>query len=290
MGKYCRGLVFLLVAVSMSACSTLRAPDDAVDGQNQTERTAQAPAGDAATDPGEAPTASAGGEPGPMAGGLPPELAFLEEEEDFENDPFETFNRRMYKFNSTLDKYVLKPVARGYDKIAPEFVRRGVGNFFRNLFEPTIIINGALQGKWRQSASDTARFVVNTTVGLLGLIDVASPIGLPRHEEDFGQTLGVWGAQEGPYLVLPFFGSRTVRDSFGLVADWYSDPLTYVRDSDIRWGTRSFGVVEYRAQLLGASSVLEQAAGDDEYLFVREAYRQRRRNLVYDGNVPPDKR
>jgi phospholipid-binding lipoprotein MlaA len=206
-----------------------------------------------------------------------------EDEED--NDPFEGFNRAVYKFNDYFDRAILKPVAKGYDFITPNFIKKGISNVFRNLFEPTVIINDVLQGKFKQSASDTGRFVVNSTVGLLGLFDVAKHLNMPAHNEDFGQTLGVWGVKDGPYLVLPFFGPSSIRDGVGLVADWETDPVTYIEDNTARWGTRALRFVDTRAQYLGASEILEQAA-DDEYVFRREAYRQRRRNLVYDGNPP----
>lgn len=205
------------------------------------------------------------------------------EEEGEAYDPLERLNRKIYSFNQVLDRTVLKPVAEVYQEYLPQVVRTGVGNFFRNLWEPTNILNSLLQGKIARAGNDTARFIANSTVGLLGLVDVATRWGLPRSNEDFGQTLGVWGTAEGPYLVLPFFGPRTLRDTVGFVADWYTDPVTYIEPDVTRWGIRGVYYVDERAQLLGASKVLEQA-GADEYLFVREAYRQRRKSLIADGN------
>lgn len=222
-----------------------------------------------------------------MAGAaLPSSPVAAPEEEDFDPDPFESYNRQVYRFNSALDRNIVKPVAKAYVKAVPDGVQRGIGNFFRNLGEPTVIVNDLLQGKFKQSLRDTGRFVVNSTVGLLGFMDIAKRWGWHKNAEDFGQTLAVWGAKESPYFVVPFFGPRTVRDTVGLVADWYTDPVTYVDDEPIRYGVRGLGVVDIRAQLLTASKVLEQAT-DDEYLFVREAYLQKRQQLIYDGNPPP---
>lgn len=229
----------------------------------------------------EAPTADAAG--GAALPGSP--LAEEAMDEDFDPDPFESYNRRIYGFNNAVDRAVVKPLAKLYAKGVPDGVQRGIGNFFRNLNEPTVIVNDLLQGKFKQSLQDTGRFVINTTVGILGFMDIAKRWGLPKHTEDFGQTLAVWGAKESPYFVMPFFGPRTVRDSVGLVADWYTDPVTYVDQEWTRYGVRAVGLMDTRAQLLTASKVLEQAT-DDEYLFVREAYLQKRQQLIYDGNVP----
>ena len=227
-------------------------------------------------DPRGAEPAADPGVPGP-----PPEVA---EEED-ENDPWEGINRKVFKFNAVVDKVLLKPVAKAYDKVMPDLAKKGVGNVFRNLGEPTVIVNDLLQGKFKQSLADTARFVANSTIGLLGLFDVATSMGLPRHQEDFGQTLAVWGVGDGPFVMLPFLGPRHLRDAGGFVADWYTDPVTYYDPEAERWGIRALGFIDTRAQLLTASSVLEQAT-DDEYLFLREAYRQKRLDLIHDGEVP----
>lgn len=215
---------------------------------------------------------------------IPPEerLPWEVEEAAEDTDPYESFNRKVYKFNSAVDRAVLKPLARGYDKLLPDVVQRRIGNFFRNLTEPTVAINNLLQGKVHDAFAVTARFLANSTLGIGGLFDVASKAGVPRQQEDFGQTLAVWGAEPGPYLVLPFLGPRTVRDSFGLVADWYTDPVTYIDNEPVRYGLRGLYLVDTRWQLMDASRVLEQAT-DDEYLFVREAYLQRRNNLIRDG-------
>lgn len=232
------------------------------------------------------PTAAAGGDaaaPADLAA-IPPEerLPWEMEEAAEDSDPYESFNRKVYRFNSAVDRAVLKPLARGYDRLLPDTVQRRIGNLFRNLAEPTVAINNLLQGKVHDAFAVTARFLANTTLGIGGLFDVASQAGVPRQQEDFGQTLAKWGAQPGPYIVLPFLGPRTVRDSFGLVADWYTDPVTYIDDESVRYSVRGLNLVDIRWQLMDASRVLEQAT-DDEYLFVREAYLQRRNNLIRDG-------
>jgi len=198
-------------------------------------------------------------------------------------------NRSINAFNVELDDYVLKPVARGYQLITPEPLDKGISNFFSNLDDVTVFINDLLQFKVIQGTSDFARFSVNSTVGIFGLFDVAKMIGLEKHNEDFGQTLGFWGVPTGPYLVLPFFGPSSLRDGPSMViVDWHTEPLHYEQDMVVRYGLYSLEVIDTRANLLHASSVLEKSS-TDSYLFIREAYLQRRRNLVYDGNPPePD--
>ena len=200
-------------------------------------------------------------------------------------DPLEGYNRAMYKFNDAVDTAVIKPVAKGYDAVVPDPISQGVSNFFSNLNDITVIINDLLQGKFYQAYKDTHRFVVNTTVGVGGIFDVASLSGLNKNNEDFGQTLGVWGADPGAYVVLPFFGPRNVRDTFGLIGDMFSDPVMYVEGDDARLAFVGTRVVDTRANLLKAEKVLDEAALD-EYSYVRDAYMQRRQNLVYDGNPP----
>ena len=201
------------------------------------------------------------------------------------DDPYEGYNRAMYKFNDTVDKAVLKPIAQGYDFIMPDPFQQGISNFFSNLDDITVVINDLLQGKFQQAFQDTGRFVLNTTVGVAGIFDVASLSGYTKNNEDFGQTLGVWGVESGPYVVLPFFGPSSVRDSFGLIGDHYSNPITYVEGPDARNAFYIADVVQSRASLLKAERVLDEAALD-EYSYLRDAYLQRRQNLVYDGNPP----
>jgi phospholipid-binding lipoprotein MlaA len=202
------------------------------------------------------------------------------------NDPFEGYNRAMYKFNDALDTAVIKPVAKGYDAVMPDPLSQGVSNFFSNLNDITVIINDLLQGKFNQAYRDTHRFVLNTTVGVAGIFDVASLSGYNKNNEDFGQTLGVWGAEPGAYIVLPFFGPRNVRDSFGLVGDILTDPVTYVEGNDARFALLGTRVIDTRAELLKAEKVLDEAVALDEYSYVRDAYLQHRQHLVYDGNPP----
>ncbi len=202
------------------------------------------------------------------------------------SDPFETYNRAVFKFNDQFDKFVLKPVAQGYSDVLPLPVRNSVTRFFNNLLAPTVIVNDLLQGKMERSASDTGRFVINSTVGLVGLFDPARRLGLRPHQADFGMTLGVWGTPAGPYIVWPFLGPSDLRDSFGLVADYYTYPVNYLNSGNERWGLRILNAVNTRANLLGTTSVLEQAGGSNLYSFVREAYFQQRLNLIYNGNPP----
>lgn len=204
-------------------------------------------------------------------------------------DPWEGMNRSVNAFNEELDEYILKPVARGYQAITPEPVDRGVSNFFSNLDDVTVIINDLLQLKVIQATSDLSRLVVNSTVGILGLFDVAELIGLEKHHEDFGQTLGYWGIPSGPYLVLPFFGPSTLRDGPSMIAvDWQTEPQFYENDKAIKYGLYALDFIDTRADLLRASSIVEKSS-TDSYLFIRESYLQRRRNLVYDGHPPEDK-
>lgn len=200
-------------------------------------------------------------------------------------DPLEDFNRAAYGFNDLLDRALLEPLARGYNYITPAPVNKGVTNFFNNLRDVRSALNNLLQFKIGRAFSDVGRVAINSTIGILGLMDVASNMNLPRYDEDFGQTLGVWGLGSGPYIVLPVFGPSSGRDGIGLVVDWFTDPLLYVDDNSVRHTLRGLDIVDTRADLLSASRVLEQAALDP-YAFIRDAYLQRRENLVYDGNPP----
>lgn len=214
------------------------------------------------------------------------------------NDPLERYNRSMYQFNDKVDKYVLKPVAQGYDAVMPNFVQKGVSNFFSNLDDVVVIANDLLQFKLGQMAADTGRFVVNSTVGVFGLIDWASDIGLEKHNEDFGQTLGCWGVPPGPYFVLPFLGPSTIRDTGGLVTDTYAfNPIPREVENDfpppsrdpesLVWNLTFLNAIDTRARLLKAEKILDEAALDP-YVFMREAWLQRRNNLVYDGKPPKE--
>jgi len=202
-------------------------------------------------------------------------------------DPFESYNRAMFSFNDTLDENIVKPVAAAYKDYVPSPVRSGISNFFNNLGDILVVLNDLLQGKFAQAGHDTLRFFVNTTFGLFGLFDVATYMELPKHHEDFGQTLAVWGVNDGPYLVLPFLGPSTLRDTAGLVVDAQADPIYEISDSEARLGTIALKAVDTRADLLGASKILDQAAFD-RYAFLRDAYLQRRKHLIHDGNPPQD--
>ena len=209
-------------------------------------------------------------------------------EERDPRDPFEGFNRGVYRFNEGFDDYVAKPVARGYVAAVHREIRGRVSNFFSNIGDLLIGINNFLQFKIEDGVNDWARFAFNSTFGLLGIHDVASEWGLEKHNEDFGQTFGRWGAPPGPYLILPFLGSSTVRDTAGTALDWTFAPLTEVRPIDLRNTLYGLYLVNTRADLLDASQLLQEAALD-RYVFQRDAYLQRRRSLIYDGSPPREK-
>jgi phospholipid-binding lipoprotein MlaA len=201
-------------------------------------------------------------------------------------DPWEVYNRHMFDINDRVDRAVFKPVAQAYEAVLPQDVRVCVNNMFLNLLEPVNAINNLLQGKPSEAMSDLCRLAVNSTVGLFGCFDVAAKAGAPRSNEDFGQTLGRWGLQPGPYFVLPLLGPSSVRDTFGRLFDFLgTDPLWYIQDIPVRNTLVGVRLVDTRASLLPAEKVLE-AAALDRYQFVRDAYLQLRRNLVYDGNPP----
>jgi phospholipid-binding lipoprotein MlaA len=202
------------------------------------------------------------------------------------SDPLEPLNRKVFQFNEAVDKAVTKPVAQGYRAVVPPPVRGGITNFFGNFRDVTTAVKNLLQLKVPRAASDLGRIAINSTLGILGFFDVASRLGLEKHDEDFGQTLGHWGAQPGPYLMLPLLGPSTARDTVGLVGDYFTDPEFYLFNSSpesyLVFGVR---VINLRANLLAVEGVLDQA-GLDRYAFLRDAYLQRRRNQVYDGNPP----
>ncbi|AMV43883.1 MULTISPECIES: VacJ family lipoprotein [Paraburkholderia] len=199
-------------------------------------------------------------------------------------DPIEGFNRTVFTFNDTLDKYALKPVAKGYVFVTPQPVRDSVTNFFSNIGDVYIAANNLLQLKIADGVSDIMRIVINTIFGVGGLFDVATLAKLPKHDNDLGLTLGHYGVPAGPYLVLPLFGPSTVRDGVGMVGNYFINPLTYVQPDSVSWALYGLNVVNTRANLLNASDVLEGAALD-KYSFVRNAYLQRRRYLLTGGNA-----
>ncbi|MFN0315929.1 MAG: VacJ family lipoprotein [Burkholderiales bacterium] len=201
-------------------------------------------------------------------------------------DPFEPLNRGVYKVNDALDRAILKPVAKGYRAVVPVPFRGGISNFLENLSDVPVALNGMLQGKFRQAASDGGRFIINSSVGILGIFDVATHLGLPRHDEDFGQTLGFWGLGSGPYLMLPLLGPSSVRDGSGLIVDYATTPATYAfEDGPQAWTALGVRVVDQRASLLDAERLLDEAALD-RYSFLRDVYLQRRERLVHDGQEP----
>lgn len=201
-------------------------------------------------------------------------------------DPYETVNRKVFAFNDTLDTYALKPAAKAYNAVLPSPVRTGVHNFFGNFSDAWSAVNQLLQGKPADAGTMTLRFLTNTTIGIVGIFDPATSLGLERKPEDLGLTLGHWGLEPGPYLVLPLFGSSDIRDGLALPADTYVGPALLVPSTWQKVGVDTVGVIDARAGLLGASQMLDELAFD-RYTFMRDAYITRRRSLVYDGN-PPD--
>jgi phospholipid-binding lipoprotein MlaA len=201
-------------------------------------------------------------------------------------DPLERWNRGVYKFNDTLDRGVVKPVARGYRKVLPRPVRTGISNFLDNLHTPTVMINDALQGKPKAALSDLGRFLLNSTAGLGGLLDPATLAGMPHNDEDFGQTLGKWGVHPGPFLEIPLLGPSDLRDAPAKIVDVYTYPPTYAKSPWVSYGIWGVYLVNTRAELLSLDDTIQQAF--DPYAFVRDAYLQHRAYLISDGKVSDD--
>ncbi|MFN3163750.1 MAG: VacJ family lipoprotein [Pseudohongiellaceae bacterium] len=197
------------------------------------------------------------------------------------SDPWRETNERIFAFNDFFDQLLVRPVANTYTVVLPRFARQGIGNFFSNLNDINVFVNDLLQLKLDAALSDSGRFFINSTLGVVGFVDVASGMGLRKNEEDFGQTLGVWGIQSGPYVVLPVFGSSNVRDSFGLVLDTLFNPIQYHDDSEVRLGLFVLQETDTRASLLS----MDELVTGNRYLFFREAYVQRREYLVNDGQI-----
>ena len=202
-------------------------------------------------------------------------------------DPLQPFNRAMFTFNDVVDRAVFRPLAVGYRAVLPQRVRNGVNNFFNNLRAPTTLLNDILQGKPQRAQETINRFLVNSTIGLLGFVDIATSIGFPKHQEDYGQTLAVWGVPSGPYIVLPLLGPSTLRDAVGKVPEFYiADPLWKPDDTAVtiaRFGVRA---VDIRSRLLDLDRVIKMQV--DPYLFFRETYLQNRQRAILDGG-PPDR-
>ncbi len=210
-----------------------------------------------------------------------------------QNDPWTGWNRGTQTFNDNLDKAILKPMAKGYQWITPEFVDEGITNFFSNINDIGVTFNDLLQFKLTQSGMDASRFLINTTAGVAGFIDVAKMIDLPKHREDFGQTLGFWGVPSGNYLVLPFFGPSSPRDTVGLVGDALFNPLTYVSViggaavNAATAGSRVLDVTDRRANLMTTEKIVDEGAVD-RYDFIKNSYEQNRDYLIHDGNPPEE--
>jgi phospholipid-binding lipoprotein MlaA len=196
-------------------------------------------------------------------------------------DPLEAINRPIFAFNNGLDRYVMKPVAQGYDFIMPDFAQRGVGNFFANLYDASSAFNAVLQWRWDGAAQGGGRFLVNSTVGLLGVFDVATPMGISPYRTDFGHTLALWGVDSGPYLMVPLLGPRTLRSGTGTVVDGYTSVPTYISNVPLRNSIFGLELVDGRARLLTADELIS----GDKYIFVRDAYLQQREMFVNDGVV-----
>lgn len=202
-------------------------------------------------------------------------------------DPFEGFNRAMFAVNEGLDTVAVKPIAQAYDFVTPLPVRAGVGDFFSNILDVRNVLNNTLQGKLSDAGVDLGRLLINSTIGIFGLFDVASELGLDKHDEDFGQTLAVWGWEDSSFLFWPLVGPKTVRDTGGLIVDIYTDPTRYTVEKSVatRNSLIALRFVDVRASLLPSDKVVDEAALD-KYAYVRDAYLQRRRNQIFDGAPP----
>lgn len=203
---------------------------------------------------------------------------------DADVDPWEGFNRTVFAFNDRLDTYALKPLARGYQFVTPRIAQDGVHDFFNNLEEVKNLANNLLQAKFHSAGVDTSRFLLNSTIGLVGLVDVATPMGLQRSDEDFGQTLGHWGVRSGPYLVLPFLGPSTLRDAPAMLPDAYANPVRYIADVPTRNSLYGVSIIDGRAQYLKAEKLIT----GDKYNFIRSVYLQNREFRIQGGNVADD--
>lgn len=201
-----------------------------------------------------------------------------------EDDPWEGFNRVVFKFNDTLDTYALKPIAQGYQFITPQFLEDGIHNMYRNVGDVRNLANNVLQVKPHAAGVDTARLLMNTIIGVGGFFDVGTKMGLQRNDEDFGQTLGYWGLNSGPYLVLPLLGPSTVRDALGIYPDSYAEPYRYMHDVSARNTVAGMKIIDARANLLSAEKLIT----GDKYIFIRNAYLQSREFKVKDGQVVDD--
>ncbi len=201
-------------------------------------------------------------------------------------DPLENRNRSIYAFNENLDEAILEPAADGYDYITPNFLQKSFNNFFDNINYPVTIINQLLQGNIRESLQDTLRFTVNTTIGIFGLFDPASSMGLNEHDEDFGQTLAVWGVEEGPYLMLPFFGPKTLRSLAGDLTDVLFNPLLNINDTNLKIQTNLISILQDRSDLSTLEEELDNSF--DPYQYIKDSYIQNRKYKINNGNITED--
>ncbi|GAB3270646.1 MlaA family lipoprotein [Parahaliea aestuarii] len=204
--------------------------------------------------------------------------------DDSDRDPFESWNRAVFTFNDGLDTWFMRPVAKGYHFIMPDFAERGVTNFFANLYDANSVVNATLQGRFNHAARGSGRFLVNTVFGVAGVFDVATRMGLTPYPTDFGHTLAIWGAPSGPYLMVPLFGPRTVRSGAGSIVDVYGLPQTYVDNVALRNSLYGLELIEARARLLD----VDKLTSGDRYIFIRDAYLQQREVLVNDGKIQDD--
>ena len=202
-------------------------------------------------------------------------------------DPWEDWNRGAQNFNDRLDDYLFKPVGTGYKFVTPGVVDKGVTNFYSNVSDIGVMANDLLQFKLLQTSQDFGRILVNSTVGLAGFVDVASKMHLPKHDEDFDQTLGKWGIPSGPYLVLPFIGPGSPRGVVGYAGDIFSNPINYITPMAWPYGSGTLRIIDMRADLMSASKIVDEASVD-RYQFIRNAYQQQRAYLINDGNPPLD--
>ncbi len=210
--------------------------------------------------------------------------AVFAQEQPKNPDPFESFNRGMFAVNDVLDRFMIRPLAKGYDWITPDPVQRGVGNLFANMYDFNSAINGVLQWRWEGAAQSSGRFLVNSTVGLLGVFDVATQMGIRPYRTDFGHTLAIWGVDSGPYLMVPFFGPRTMRSGAGTIFDTYTSIPTYIDNVRLRNSLWGLELVDGRARLLKTEDLMS----GDRYIFIRDAYLQQRETFVNDGVVQDD--
>ena len=212
--------------------------------------------------------------------------ASVPEEQRAESDPWEAMNRPLFRANAAVDRVTTRPLAKGYQKIIPGPVRKGVSNFARNLTTPRSVINNFLQGKLARGFNEIARFVLNSTVGVAGIFDVTTPGGMEEYPEDFGQTAAVWGIPDGPYVMLPVLGPQTLRDALMIPLDIIADPMYYYDDRSVRNWLYALRLIDLRYRLLSADGFL--AESQDPYVTLRESYLQNRRYEIYDGDVPMD--